>query len=80
MTTQKHNSLPPAEKIEIIEAVLDLFGQASEMLRGLGDEYIERTVVAELEGREGGWCAHTSADILRDALRAIEDDEEEVIE
>ncbi len=60
------------EKIEILEQVLDLFAQAADMLQMLGDEYINRTVVAELQGREGGWAAHTSADVLRDALRRIE--------
>jgi hypothetical protein len=61
------------DKITIIEEVLDLFSQAAEMLRRLDDEYITRTVVAELEGREGGWCAHTSADVLRDALGKLQD-------
>lgn len=63
------------DKITIIEEVLDLFSQAAEMLRRLDNEYITRTVVAELEGREGGWCAHTSADILRDALGKLKDAE-----
>jgi hypothetical protein len=63
------------DKITIIEEVLDLFSQAAESLRLLNDEYITRTVVAELEGAEGGWCAHTSADVLRDALSKLKDAE-----
>lgn len=61
------------DKITIIEEVLDLFSQAAEMLRRLDNEYITRTVVAELEGGEGGWCAHTSADILRDVPGKLQD-------
>lgn len=63
------------DKITILEQVLDLFSQAAETLRRLNDDYITRTVVAELEGTEGGWCAHTSADVLRDALAKLKDAE-----
>ncbi len=68
------------EKIDILEQALDLFARAAELLEKLGEECIRRTVVAELQGREGGWAAHTAADVLRDALRRIREggeDEEE---
>ncbi len=59
------------EQIEILEQVLDLFAQAAEMLHLLHDPYLTRTVVAELEGREGGWTGGTSADLLRQKLESL---------
>jgi hypothetical protein len=61
------------EKILLIEKVLNMFARAAKMLRRLDDEYINRVVVSELEGRTGGW--KTAADVLRDTVDMLSETE-----
>ena len=63
-----------------VEEALEHLGQAAELVefvcRETGDEYLRRTALAQLQGRDGGWLGEGVADQLRDRLDALRDIEE----
>jgi hypothetical protein len=66
------------ERAEVLEEVLEQMEEIAEKLRGIQDGEIRYRVMAEFEGREGGWLGEFARDILERKLREFrgEDDEE----
>lgn len=71
-----------SEQLEICDQLLETLDQAAELVRQLGNEPLERYVLAEFEGQGGGWLGEFARDKIeryRDALQDAEyaeDDEE----
>jgi hypothetical protein len=65
--------ITPADRIDAVEEALALLDEAAELLRNAQPtEYIRRTVLAQLEGREGGWLGEHVRDLVANWLAELE--------
>ena len=64
---------------ELFEDLLYKLEEAAEIAKIIGreDEGFRRTVVAELEGDEGGWMGEQLIDVVRKRLAALNESEPE---
>ena len=65
------------ERVELLEEVLTKMDEVAEMLRSIDDAEIRYKVLADFEGREGGWLGEFARDILERKLRQFRDGEGE---
>lgn len=63
------------QKREILEAVIERMDECAELVRSLGDAWLDRSCLAEFEGRRGGWLGGFVRDEIEGALANVEDDE-----
>ena len=61
------------ERAELLEEAVSLIERAAEVLEleFREDEYLRRTVGAQLQGRDHGWMGDFVIDALRDRLHAV---------
>jgi hypothetical protein len=67
--------LRDAEKIEVLEEVLQEMDEIAHRLRQLDDPRIRAYCLADFEGREGGWLGTFVRDVLEERLRELRDPE-----
>lgn len=61
------------ERVELLQRALELLAEAAELVhRAAPDEYVRRTVLPELEGRDAGWLGQFAVDILRRYVSELE--------
>jgi hypothetical protein len=67
--------LRDAEKIEVLEEVLQEMDEIAHKLRQLDDSRIRAYCLADFEGRGGGWLGTFVRDVLEERLRELRDPE-----
>ena len=65
------------EKREILEEVLEKMDECAEMVRSLHDDSVSASCLAAFEGKGSGWLGHFERDIIEEALRALDEDDDE---
>jgi hypothetical protein len=70
-------SLTNAERVAILEEVLEKMDECADLLRRLTDPRIEAYCLADFEGRERGWLGTFVRDILEEELRSAREPEDD---
>ena len=70
-------SLTNAERVAILEEVLEKMDECADLLRRLTDPRIEAYCLADFEGRERGWLGTFVRDILEEVLRSAREPEDD---
>jgi hypothetical protein len=70
-------SLTNAERVAILEEVLEKMDECADLLRRLTDARIEAYCLADFEGRERGWLGTFVRDILEEELRSAREPEDD---
>lgn len=61
-------AIDTTERIELLEEMIEHLDRCAEIVRALQSEPLRRRIMAEFEGREGGWLGTFTRDIIEQEL------------
>ena len=63
------------ERRKILEEIIGHLDACAELLKRLGDPRLDAYIMAEFEGRSGGWLGRFTRDMVEEALQHLDEQE-----